>query len=77
MKSDTQEIVRRFAALFLEQHDRTRKLASVHLLFIDACQSGASPEALAAAAQAVREVLYSLDASYDKAQAIADEIEPR
>jgi glycine cleavage system regulatory protein len=75
MSNDTDQIVRRFAALFLEQQSTLRNLARNDLLFIEACQSGVSPRALAAAAQAVREALYSVDSLTDKVRAISDEIQ--
>ena len=66
MQSDTDVIVRRCAALFLAQQSTIRDLARNDLLFIEACQSGVSPKALAAAAEAVRQALYSVDSISDK-----------
>jgi glycine cleavage system regulatory protein len=74
MQSNTEEIIRRFAALFLEQQATIRDLARNDLLFIAACQSGVSPRALVAAAEAVRDSLYSLDSLSDRVRAISDEI---
>ena len=74
---ENNEILRQFLEIALDQQRQISNLGRSDLVLIGCLESSASPEAIAASAEAVRSVLYSVDVLTDKLQTLAAETRHR